>query len=121
MLIGRQKDMIIRREHNIYPALHEPVIESIAGVRRCAMVGVYDDDAADERVVLAVEVEPWCDNDAFVAALRRELRDGTHRIDEAAQPDLIFITALPHGGRSSKVNRDALRELAKEKLACASR
>ena len=85
------------------------------------MVGVYDDDAADERIVLAVEVEPWCDNDAFVAALRRELREGAHRIDEAAQPDLIFITTLGESGRSSKVNRDALRELAREKLACVSR
>jgi len=121
VLIGRQKDMIIRREHNIYPALHEPVIASIRGVRNCAMVGVYDDDAADERVVLVVEPEPGFDTDSFVRTLERELRDGVHRIDEAAQPDLIILADLPLSGRSSKVDRVALRALAREKLACASR
>jgi acyl-CoA synthetase (AMP-forming)/AMP-acid ligase II len=120
VLIGRQKDMIIRREHNIYPALHEPVIEAIDGVRHCAMVGVYDDEAADERVVLFVEPEPWCDASTFVQTVERELRAGVHRIDDAAQPDLIILADVPRSGRSSKVDRAALRELARERLACAS-
>jgi acyl-CoA synthetase (AMP-forming)/AMP-acid ligase II len=120
VLIGRQKDMIIRREHNIYPALHEPVIESIDGVRHCAMVGVYDDDAADERVVLFIEPEPWCDTATFAHTVERELRTGVHRIDDAAQPDLIILAELPRSGRSSKVDRAALREIARERLACAS-
>ncbi|MEO5814858.1 MAG: class I adenylate-forming enzyme family protein [Gemmatimonadaceae bacterium] len=120
VLIGRQKDMIIRREHNIYPALHEPVIASIDGVRHCAMVGVYDDDAADERVVLFIEPEPWCDATTFTQTVERELRIGLHRIDDAAQPDLIVLADVPRSGRSSKVDRVALRELARERLACAS-
>ncbi len=120
VLIGRQKDMIIRREHNIYPALHEPVIASIAGVRHCAMVGVFDEEAADERVVLVVEPEPGLDAESFVRVIERELREGVYRIDDAAQPDLIIIGELPVSGRSSKVDRVALREMARERLACAS-
>ena len=85
------------------------------------MVGVFDEALADERIVLVVEPEPWCDDDAFLGRLQLELRAGPHRIDEAAQPDLIILTVLPESGRSSKVNRDALRTLARQRLACASR
>jgi acyl-CoA synthetase (AMP-forming)/AMP-acid ligase II len=121
VLLGRAKDMIIRGEHNIYPELHEPVIERIAGVRRCAMVGVYDDALADERVVLAVEPEPGLKEDQLVDRLRGALRDGPSRIDDAAQPDLIIVTPLPESGRSNKVDKEALRVIARARLECASR
>ena len=48
VLLGRKKDMIIRGSYNIYPGLIEEVIAGIAGVRRCAVVGVYDENRADE-------------------------------------------------------------------------
>ncbi len=48
VLLGRKKDMIIRRHENIYPALFEPTISGIEGVRSCSMVGVYDDKIEDE-------------------------------------------------------------------------
>src|SRR5204862_6921665 len=69
-LLGRRKDMIIRREHNIYPELYESALESIPGVRRCAMVGVYDDARADERVVVAVEAEKGLDAADFEQRFR---------------------------------------------------
>lgn len=122
VLLGRVKDMIIRREHNIYPELHEPVIERIPGVRRCAMVGVYDPERHDERVVLAIEPEDGdgegegFDGDAFVRSIERQLRQGPSRIDEAALPDLIMITPLPEGGRSRKVDKEALRTMARARL-----
>ena len=121
VLLGRSKDMIIRREHNIYPEVHEPVIESIAGVRRCAMVGVYDDAAADERVVLVVEPEAWVTDDSFADTVRSALRDGPNRIDLAAQPDLIMLHDVPMGGRSRKVDKQVLREIARERWQCESR
>ena len=117
VLLGRVKDMIIRREHNIYPELHEPVIERIPGVRRCAMVGVYDQVLHDERVVLAIETEEGFGGDAFVRAVARALRAGPAHIDAAALPDLIILTPLPESGRSRKVDKDALRELARAQLA----
>ena len=42
VLLGRKKDMIIRGSHNIYPELIEGTIAGIPGVRRCAIVGLYD-------------------------------------------------------------------------------
>ena len=119
VLLGRAKDMIIRREVNIYPELHEPVIERIPGVRRCAMVGVYVDDVEDERVVLAVEAEEGFAGEPFLRDLRRRLQHGDCRIDEAAFPDLIFLAPLPESGRSRKVDKKLVREMALARLACA--
>jgi len=121
ILLGRLKDMMIRGPHNIYPELYEPAIERIVGVRRCAMVGVYDENAADERIVLGVEPEPGVDANALRERVRAALRHGPSRIDDAALPDLILVASLPVSGRSSKIDRGQLRELARERLACASR
>ena len=121
VLLGRSKDMIIRREHNIYPDVHEPVIESIEGVRRCAMVGVYDDAAADERVVLVIEPEDWVTDDSFADTVRNALRHSSTRIDVAALPDLIMLHDVPLGGRSRKVDKQALREIARARWQCESR
>ena len=109
VLLGRKKDMIIRRHFNIYPALYEPLIERISGVRRCALVGVYDQRRADETVVLVVEAEPGVERRPLLARLRRELRTGPHAIDAAAYPDRIVIRPLPEAGRSRKVDKDRLR------------
>jgi acyl-CoA synthetase (AMP-forming)/AMP-acid ligase II len=118
VLLGRSKDMIIRGHHNIYPGLHEPVVERLPGVRRCAMVGVFDERRADERVVLVVEPEDGVDGDRLRHEVGRALRDGPSRIDDAAAPDLIIAMPLPLAGRSHKVDKDALRALARERLSC---
>lgn len=119
-LLGRCKDMIIRGHHNIYPELYESALESIPGVRRCAIVGVYDEAIADERVVIAVEPEPGLDPATFERRFRREIKDGPHRIDLAAQPDAVIVGPLPVGGRSEKVDKRALRAMAASRL-CPSR
>jgi acyl-CoA synthetase (AMP-forming)/AMP-acid ligase II len=119
-LLGRCKDMIIRGDHNIYPELYESALESIPGVRRCAMVGVYDEAIADERVVIAVEPDPGLDPVTFERWFRREIKHGAHRIDLAAQPDAVIVGPLPVGGRSEKVDKRALRAMAGSSL-CPSR
>ena len=118
VLLGRQKDMIIRGHHNLYPELYEPLIEAITGVRRCALVGVYDERIADELVVLAVEPEPGLEPVAFEQRIRREIHDGAGRIDAAAQPDHVLVMTLPLSGRSSKIDRNAVRDLARSHV-CA--
>ncbi|GLC25644.1 class I adenylate-forming enzyme family protein [Roseisolibacter agri] len=112
VLLGRAKDMIIRGHHNVYPALHEPVVARIPGVRRCAMVGVRDDRASDERIVLVVEPDAGTDAAALARALPAALRAEATRIDDAALPDRILVMALPEVGRSRKIDRAALRALA---------
>ena len=120
-LLGRRKDMIIRGRFNIYPELYETTIDRIDGVRRCAMVGFYDDAVADERVVLAVEQNAGVDASELEKRLWRELRDGPFSIDVAAMPDAILVMELPVAGRSSKVDKASLREYARQKTSCASR
>ena len=117
VLLGRAKDMIIRGRYNIYPELHEPVIERIAGVARCAMVGVFDDASADERVVLAVEPDVGSAGSDVLARVRHALRPGASIIDESAAPDLIRLATLPTVGRSHKLDKQALRARAREWLA----
>ena len=46
VLTGRKKDMIIRRNFNLYPGLYEPTINRIAGVTESAFVGVFDEKKA---------------------------------------------------------------------------
>jgi acyl-CoA synthetase (AMP-forming)/AMP-acid ligase II len=115
-LLGRRKDMIIRGDHNIYPELYESTLEAIPGVRRCAMFGVYDEAIADERVMIAVEHDPGLDPVTFEQQFRLEIREGVHRIDVAAQPDVIFVGPLPTGGRSEKLDKRALRAMAGGRL-----
>ena len=120
VLLGRRKDMLIRGDYNIYPELYEPILESIPGVRRCAIVGVYDESIADERVVLAVEPATGWDHSEFEERFRREIRDGVHRIDLCAQPDAIMVGPIPVSGRSDKVDKHTLRAMARKRLALAS-
>ncbi|MEO7520754.1 MAG: class I adenylate-forming enzyme family protein, partial [Gemmatimonas sp.] len=109
VLLGRAKDMIIRGEHNIYPALYEPLVERVPGVRRAAMVGDYDSVLADERVILVVEPEQGVDEHDLVNRVWRAVRGGPLRLDSSAQPDRIIVRALPETGRSHKVDKNALR------------
>jgi acyl-CoA synthetase (AMP-forming)/AMP-acid ligase II len=106
VMTGRKKDMIIRRDTNIYPGLYEPTINRIPGVRAAALVGVYDPAVADERVFLAVE----CDDHSLTAVhLATLLRDGPYAIDREAWPDEIHLLTLPRSGRQQKVDKHQLR------------
>ena len=119
VLLGRAKDMIIRGTFNIYPALYESIIERVPGVRRCALVGMYDERRADECVVLVVEPEPGADAAGLVRLLPNALRNGPFRIDPAAIPEHIIALPLPESGRSSKVDKAALRTLVRDLVPCA--
>ncbi|MES2524357.1 MAG: class I adenylate-forming enzyme family protein [Gemmatimonadota bacterium] len=109
VLRGRATDMIIRGDHNIYPALYEPLVERIAGVRRAALLGDFDSAMADERVVLVIEPEPGVDEAELTTRVRDAVRAGPLRLDSSAQPDRIVIATLPESGRSHKLDKEALR------------
>ncbi|MEU6750878.1 class I adenylate-forming enzyme family protein [Spirillospora sp. NPDC046719] len=104
ILTGRKKDMLIRGKFNLYPGLYEPAIAALPGVDEAAIVGVPDPGTGDEEVVLAVT------GTADPARLRREL---PAVIDHDALPDrVIVLDALPRSGRTRKLDRDRLRDLA---------
>jgi acyl-CoA synthetase (AMP-forming)/AMP-acid ligase II len=103
ILKGRKKEMIIRRDFNIYPALYEGTIKKIPGVIEAAMVGIYDENIHDERVFLAIEnVGP---NVNGISAL---LSKGQFSIDKQAIPDVIFKMTIPRKGRQDKIDRAAI-------------
>ena len=107
VMIGRKKDMIIRGKTNIYPALYEPVIAGIAGVRQAVMVGVPD-DVGDEAVWLAVVAAAGESAATVKSRLAREL---PRLIDESALPDQIeVLESIPSSGRHRKPDRAALRQ-----------
>ncbi|MFN0215137.1 MAG: class I adenylate-forming enzyme family protein [Saprospiraceae bacterium] len=113
VLTGRKKDMIIRRNFNLYPGLYEPTINRIAGVTECAFVGVFDEKKHDEVVALFVETHRAMTE----KNLRKQLERGEYSIDLEALPDLIFYENLPRSGRQSKVDKNALRKRLKEALS----
>jgi len=112
VMIGRKKDMILRGDYNIYPALYEPIIEAIPGVRACAMVGIYDHNRADEQIAVAVEVDG--SRELTKAYIEKRLRSGSYSIDTHAFPDKIVFMKLPRSGRQLKVNKIAIKQLIEQ-------
>jgi acyl-CoA synthetase (AMP-forming)/AMP-acid ligase II len=106
-LTGRKKDMLIRGNFNIYPALYEPTINRMPGVADCALIGIYDESIHDERVILFIEPEP----NATVQPEQwmKWLTQGAYAIDKPALPDEIRTTTLPRKGRQNKIDRVQLR------------
>lgn len=119
VLLGRRKDMIIRGEQNIYPALYEPLVERIPGVRRAALVGDFDPVLADERVILVVEPDAGVAGDELIARVAKAVQSGPLRLDATAQPDRIIVAQLPESGRSHKIDKHALREMLSARSPCA--
>lgn len=111
LLIGRKKDMLIRRNFNIYPGLYEPTINKIPGIVEAVLIGVYDKKTADETVYLIVE----SDNKINENDLKTLLLSGMYSIDKEAIPDKIIFQKLLRLGRQNKIDRKKIRiELEKE-------
>jgi acyl-CoA synthetase (AMP-forming)/AMP-acid ligase II len=111
ILRGRKKDMIIRRNLNIYPAIYEATINRMNGVTEAVLVGVYDDTIHDEKVYLIIEGDANLNKKDIL----NQLKSGVYSIDNEAMPDDILFMQLPRSGRQHKVNKDAIRDLIKAK------
>jgi acyl-CoA synthetase (AMP-forming)/AMP-acid ligase II len=109
-LLGRRKDMFIRGTQNVYPALYEPIIAGLPGVREAAMVGVPD-EIGDDRIVVIVVPDRWPD-EGIVGRVERALPG---LVDAGVLPDrVVALPELPTSGRSRKVDRARLVELVAE-------
>jgi acyl-coenzyme A synthetase/AMP-(fatty) acid ligase len=111
VLQGRKKDMIIRRNFNIYPGLYEPTINKLKGITQAVMVGIYNDQKADEEIILVVEGKQDLDGQAIL----EKLKSGPYSIDKEAWPDRIVFMKLPRSGRQNKVNKNQLRGVIEQK------
>ncbi len=71
---GRKKEMIVTPEGlNVFPEDVERVVNAIAGVKESAAVGVTQ--SGEERVQIALVVEPGVDPDAVIRAANGQLAD----------------------------------------------
>lgn len=104
ILMGRKKEMIIRRNFNLYPALYESTIKKIPGIEEAVLVGIYNEVAADEEVILAIE----SDEKISVKQIRKKLERGAYSIDREAWPDQILFRPIPRKGRQQKIDRQLL-------------
>ncbi len=112
-LRGRAKDMLLRGVTNIYPALIEPLVETIPGVAAASVVGLPDPVTADEQVVLVVVPAPGA-SVSLADDVRRALPG---LVDAAWLPDHVLTRpSLPTAGRSRKVDKTALREQVRAAL-----
>ena len=110
IMIGRKKDMIIRKEYNIYPWLYEPIISKIPWVVACALIWIYDKIKNDEKIILYIE-ESWTHNRYDANSILKILKTGEYSIDDYALPDEVFFTKIPRNGRQQKIDKNILRWL----------
>jgi acyl-CoA synthetase (AMP-forming)/AMP-acid ligase II len=103
-LLGRKKDMILRRGVNHYPSLLESLLAE-HGIN-ASLVGIFDATAQDERIIVA-HTGPA---DTPFADL----------LGEAAPDHVLHLESLPHSGRQHKVDKQALRLLARERFEVPS-
>lgn len=106
VLVGRKKDMIIRRNFNIYPGLYEPTINKIPGITEAILIGVYDNQLADERVFLVIESDKKMSKQSII----QMLKSGNYSIDKETLPDEIVFMPLTRFGRQNKVDRKKIRQ-----------
>jgi len=99
-LLGRKKDMILRRGVNHYPSLLESLLAE-NGIN-ASLVGIFDATAQDERIIVA-HTGPA---DTPFAEL----------LGEAAPDHVLHLDSLPRSGRQHKVDKQALRKLARERF-----
>lgn len=114
VLLGRRKDMFIRGTQNVYPGLYEPVIAGIPGVREAVITGVPDEIGDDRIVVLVVPDGPPRHPDSAHPVARAVARALPGLIDAGALPDVVIaVPELPRSGRSRKLDRAAVADLAR--------
>ncbi len=115
IMIGRKKDMIIRKEYNIYPWLYEPVISKIPWVKECAIFGIYDTWINDERIILCIERYnskfPCAINEVYIENC---LKHWKYSIDTFAFPDEIIFKDLPRSGKQKKIDKQLLKKWYRE-------
>ncbi len=123
VLLGREKDMIIRAGVNVYPATLEPAIRDLrdaagaAPLRECALIGLWNADRQDEEIVLCYELAHGGSID------ERTIRSAVEKITgpDAAPDHYLLVDAIPVTGRQNKIDKAALRALAAKTFHCEAR
>ncbi|MFH2008320.1 MAG: AMP-binding protein [bacterium] len=119
VLMGRVKDMIIRRGVNIYPGTLEATIRSLSDgrgplLRECALIGLWNEGRQDEELVLCVEPAAGRPAALDLVGLARRVAEAVG--SDGAPDHVLLCDPLPVTGRQNKVDKQALRAWARERL-----
>ncbi len=109
-MLWRKKDMIIRKEYNIYPTLYEKTINDIPWIKIASLIGIWNEDKQDEEIVLCIETEDdvsW--NAKFEKYIMSSISNWKYSIDSFAIPDRIHFTRIPCAWRQKKINKEMLK------------
>lgn len=115
VLQWRKKDMIIRKDFNIYPAIYESILIQIPDISEVAFVWVYDENICDEKVALYIEWTQWW-KEYTREEISSFIKYGEYSIDSFALPDDIFFMNLPKKWRQQKIDKNSLRNIYKSYL-----
>lgn len=103
-IADRRTDMILVGGVNIYPAEIEAVVESMAEVRGCAVIGLPDADMGN-RIHAIVEIAPG----TSVPSGKDFLSELTGLLAGLKKPRSVEFTTEPIRDEAGKVRRSALR------------
>lgn len=102
----RKKDMILRKDYNVYPSLYEWIINSIPWVIESALIWIFDEKLQDEKIILYLE---WKKLDKDF--IYKKLKYWKFSIDKFALPDgIIFLEKIPRKWRQNKIDKNYLRK-----------
>ena len=113
VMIWRKKDMIIKKEYNIYPSIFEPIISQIPWILASSMIWIYDENLNDEKIILFLELTNGYiyNKKDIISFLCWE-----YMIDKYALPDDIIFMKLPTIWRQNKIDKNKLRRWYIEKI-----
>ncbi len=122
VLLGRTKDMIIRRGVNIYPGTLEPTLRALGDEHGLmfgdvALVGTWNPKTQDEELVLCVSPAP--DRQAPLDPEDVKRRAASVTGTDGAPDHVLVKQELPVTGRQNKVDKAALRRVAAQRLGGA--
>lgn len=115
-LLGRQKEMIIRKGVNIYPVTHEEALRNITDsqgglpVKQAVLVGRWNPARQDEDVVLCVELS----GKGEITADWLQRQAATICGPDVAPDEVVIVPEIPVTGRQNKIDRKALRRMVSE-------
>ena len=109
-IVDRKKDLIISKGINIYPRELEEVIDTFAGVKASAVIGVKDEKSGEMPVAyIELEEESGVLDES---ALRRYLRE--HLANYKVPRQIYVIAELPKNATGKVLKRVLKEQLAAE-------
>lgn len=105
VLLGREKDLIIRGGRNIYPGEIEDLIESHPDIAQAAVIGIPSETLGELVCAYAVPIDGASTTAPGLSAWLEERNLATFKRPER----VVFVDGLPMSPAGTKVDKEALK------------